>query len=179
MQKSIWAFVCSVLGMFALMLIALTPKVEAATCYAHTYRTTTITSPTCLGKGKVKKTCTKCGYSTTQDTAALGHNKKTTTKAATCTRSGSESINCTRCGKNFGVRTLSPLAHCKTIYTITKSATCKATGTKVGKCYYCGKTMNTVTIPKLSTHSWYNYKYSGNYKYQKCNVCGITRKVAR
>jgi hypothetical protein len=179
MQKSIWAFVCSVLGMFALMLIALTPKVEAATCYAHTYRTTTITSPTCLGKGKVKKTCTKCGYSTTQDTAALGHNKKTTTKAATCTRSGSESIDCTRCGKNFGVRTISPLAHCHTKTVITKSATCKSTGTQIKQCIYCGKTMSTSTIAKLTTHSWKVTRYEGNYKHQKCTVCGVTRKVLK
>ena len=179
MQKSIWAFVCSVLGMFALMLIALTPKVEAATCYAHTYRTTTITSPTCLGKGKVKKTCTKCGFSTTQETAALGHNKVTATKEPTCTTSGSKSIDCTRCRKNFGVAYIHPLYHCHTRTVITKAATCKSTGTKVGKCYYCGKTMNTVTIPKLSTHSWSTYKYSGNYKYQKCTVCAITRKVLK
>ena len=79
---------------------------------AHENMTTTVTAPTCEGKGYTTHSCT-CGYSYTSDEVnALGHSydagKETT--AATCTTNGVKTYTCAICSATK-TETINALGH--------------------------------------------------------------------
>ena len=59
-----------------------------------------VTEPTCMGKGKTLKTCTRCSHSETGDISALGHTYTgvwEVTKEPSCGQKGVESMFCQIC----------------------------------------------------------------------------------
>lgn len=63
----------------------------------HEYETTTIAEASCTECGTVRHTCTKCGYSYTEDIQPLGHDYVLYSVVATCEHGGYTSHVCSRC----------------------------------------------------------------------------------
>lgn len=68
----------------------------------HVYNETITKAPTCNEKGTKTYTCTKCGYSYTEDIPKITHNYKTEiTKEPTCTEDGTKTYTCKLCGDSY------------------------------------------------------------------------------
>jgi len=67
--------------------------------------TSVVTDPTCTDPGYTTHTC-PCGYSHTDEFAALGHLELTTIVAANCCNTGTKTVGCDRCGETLSTETL-------------------------------------------------------------------------
>ena len=60
---------------------------------------TTVTAATCKNGGSEKRVCSRCGYTETRTTSALGHNYSgAVSSAPNCVQAGTATYKCTRCG---------------------------------------------------------------------------------
>ena len=63
---------------------------------------TTVSAATCLNGGSEKRVCSRCGYSETRSTAALGHNYSgAVSSAPNCVQAGTATYKCTRCSHTY------------------------------------------------------------------------------
>ena len=67
----------------------------------HDYTSKVTTEPTCTDKGVKTFTCSVCGYSYTEEIAALGHAYEAKVTAPTCTAGGYTTHTCATCGHSY------------------------------------------------------------------------------
>ena len=121
------------------------PAPTETTACEHEYEETVSLEPTCENVGFKKTTCVKCGESTTNTMAALGHDEVIDAAVApTCTTAGlTEGKHCSRCNTVFAAQqTVVALGHVEVI-DVAKSATCTDAGLTEGK--HCSR-CNTVFV---------------------------------
>lgn len=110
-------------------------KEEKETVCSHQYATTVIKEATCTESGKLKHTCSNCGFSIPQILPTLSHIfAEEVTKEATCSEDGIITSTCTLCGQTEE-KYLAPLAHTYNLYSLTPDC-----------CTVCGQTQEGASV---------------------------------
>lgn len=74
---------------------------DPAAC-AHTFEVSVLREPTCVQKGLLAYTCSKCGLTYTAETLPDGsHDYALTGTTATCTEDGENTYTCVNCGDSY------------------------------------------------------------------------------
>ena len=111
-----------------------------------------VKTPTCMGRGSVKRACDICGYIEIKDIAANGHvwnTDYTVDKQPTCTETGSKSIHCRNCREVKDVKAIEALGHTLGDWIIDKPATVETAGSRHKECETCGAILEKEEIKKL------------------------------
>ena len=125
-----------------------TKKTESIPVIKHDYKLKDSKDATCTTAGYKTYTCSKCGDTYTDKTAALGHDfKLTETKAATCTTAGYKTYTCSRCGE-VKKQMIPKTDHTPGNWTVIKQAGLFTTGQKQQTCKICGAVLKTKIIPQ-------------------------------
>ncbi len=150
-----------------------------ATEHKHNY-TSSVTAPTCTGKGYTTYTCT-CGYSYKgNETPAKGHTYQDTVVAHTCTEKGYTEHKCQTCGHSYEDNETNATGHIISTKVI-QQATCTETGLMQNVCENKGcsytydieiearghKYETTTVTPTTETEG---------YDLHTCSVCGHSYK---
>ena len=126
------------ISLFCLLLCILfagCKKEEKETVCSHQYATTVIKEATCTESGKLKHTCSNCGFSIPQTLPTLSHIfSEEVTKEATCSEDGIITRTCTLCGQTEE-KYLAPLAHTYNLYSLTPDC-----------CTVCGQTQEGASV---------------------------------
>lgn len=85
--------------------------VDKLVCTSHQYTETERRDATCAAAGYVKKTCSLCGNTVTEEIPALAHTFADTVTEATCTTGGHTTHTCTACGYSYTDNEVGPLGH--------------------------------------------------------------------
>lgn len=109
---------------------------EAPECVDHNFKVEQ-TNATCTAAGSVKKTCTICGYVTTETIPALGHSwgEASVVTAPTCTATGTQERTCATCGAKETTE-LPALEH--DFESVVTNPTCTEAGYTTYTCADCG-----------------------------------------
>ena len=135
------------------------------------------TAPTCTETGEHTRTCSVCGYSTTETLPPIGHKfgKWTVVTNAECEKEGLESRTCANCGT---VET-QPIAALEHNYeqTVTAPPTCTTDGVATFTCSHCGKSYTEPIAAlghNLLHHPAVNASCTeaGSPEYWSCDRCG-------
>ena len=131
---------------------AAAPEVKEATeteaaCY-HDFKLEVTKPATCTEYGVETYTCSKCGYSYTQETAPKGHNYIVVTQEATCDQPGMQKAICVDCGDTFAVEGSFTPAKGHTFEEIVVEATETSDGYIHRHCIICDYEENEV-IPAI------------------------------
>jgi len=113
----------------------------------HNWNLTSSTPATCTAAGSNNYSCTRCGATTSEASAALGH--KYVSKVideATCTEDGLTKYTCSRCGNSYE-KTVEALGH-EWGEEETVEATCTEDGHRRKECERCGE-IEEETYPAL------------------------------
>ena len=111
----------------------------------------TTTTATCTEPGTTTTACRRedCGYSETEDTAALGHDwGEPETVSATCTEGGLVKKTCKRDPSHVETVTSGPLGHdWEEDFTVDVQPTCETDGSKSRHCTRCDEKTDVTVIP--------------------------------
>ena len=77
----------------------------------HDYAWTVLTQPDCENQGSRRGQCRRCGATTQETMAPLGHDHRETVTAPGCTEGGWTDHTCTRCGDSYRDSYTDPLGH--------------------------------------------------------------------
>ncbi len=156
--------------------------------HKHDLKEKAIFEATCTTEGKMEEYCTKCDYTESYETDALGHDLGDTkvVKKATCKKEGKEERICSTCG--YKEEKIIKPAHTFEEEIITE-ATCKKEGEKELICTVCGHEetkeiakLNHVFIDQecvkckaykvteITANQWYEYKQNNVIKCQNALV---------
>ena len=115
----------------------------------HDLKTTT--TATCTEPGTTTTACRRegCGYSETEDTAALGHDwGEPETVSATCTEGGLVKKTCKRDPSHVETVTSGPLGHdWEEDFTVDVPPTCETNGSKSRHCTRCDEKTDVTVVP--------------------------------
>ena len=117
----------------------------------------TTTTATCTEPGTTTTACRRegCGYSETEDTAALGHDwGEPETVSATCTEGGLVKKTCKRDPSHVETVTSGPLGHdWEEDFTVDVPPTCETDGSKSRHCTRCDEKTDVTVVPALGHDS--------------------------
>lgn len=139
-------------------------RTEYRDLLGHDYAWTVVTQPGCESQGSRRGTCTRCGATTQETMAPLGHDHVATVTAPGCTESGWTDHTCSRCGNSYRDSYTDPLGHDHEWFRMA-DPTCDSGGWDQGKCVRCGD-LDTRNVPALG-HDW-----NGT----TCRNCGAVRE---
>lgn len=152
--------------------------VQKIDALGHDYVETTV-APTCIEKGILTKTCSRCNDVVTEEIPALGHDfvkDYTVDVKATCTTDGKQSKHCSRCDEKTDEQKIPALGH-DFISKVTKEATCTADGVITKTCSRCEVT-ETEAI-KATGHKFGDWKiaaeatvFAPEQQERICETCG-------
>ena len=130
----------------------------------HDYAWTVLTEPGCTTEGLRRGECIRCGNTTTESIAPLGHDYHAQVTAPGCTEGGWTDHICNRCGDRVRDSFTDPVGH-EYEWFLMESPTCESDGWEQGKCVRCGE-IQTRSIPALG-HDWEG---------SSCSRCGAPRE---
>ena len=129
----------------------------------HDYSWTVLTEPDCTAEGLRRGECIRCGDTTTESIAPLGHDYLSQVTPPGCTEGGFSDHTCRRCGHSYRDSHTDPTGHSFEWF-LMEAPDCTTEGWEQGKCTGCGE-VQTRSVPALD-HDW-----EGN----SCLRCGQVR----
>ena len=129
----------------------------------HDYSWTVLTDPGCTAEGLRRGECIRCGDTTTESIAPLGHDYLSQVTPPGCTEGGFSDHTCRRCGHSYRDSHTDPTGHSFEWF-LMEAPDCTTEGWEQGKCTGCGE-VQTRSVPALD-HDW-----EGN----SCLRCGQVR----
>ena len=145
----------------------------------HDLKTTT--TATCTEPGTTTTACRRegCGYSETEDTAALGHDwGEPETVSATCTEGGLVKKTCKRDPSHVETVTSGPLGHdWEEDFTVDVQPTCETDGSKSRHCTRCDEKTDVTEIPAPGHDSSWTCSIDVTVEAPKCGTVVEKRKT--
>ena len=145
----------------------------------HDLKTTT--TATCTEPGTTTTACQRkgCGYSETEDTAALGHDwGEPETVSATCTEGGLVKKTCKRDPSHVETVTSGPLGHdWEEDFTVDVQPTCETDGSKSRHCTRCDEKTDVTEIPAPGHDSSWTCSIDVTVEAPKCGTVVEKRKT--
>ena len=141
----------------------------------------TTTTATCTEPGTTTTACRRegCGYSETEDTAALGHDwGEPETVSATCTEGGLVKKTCKRDPSHVETVTSGPLGHdWEEDFTVDVQPTCETDGSKSRHCTRCDEKTDVTEIPAPGHDSSWTCSIDVTVEAPKCGTAVEKRKT--
>ena len=141
----------------------------------------TTTTATCTEPGTTTTACRRegCGYSETEDTAALGHDwGEPETVSATCTEGGLVKKTCKRDPSHVETVTSGPLGHdWEEDFTVDVQPTCETDGSKSRHCTRCDEKTDVTEIPAPGHDSSWTCSIDVTVEAPKCGTVVEKRKT--
>ncbi len=141
----------------------------------------TTTTATCTEPGTTTTACRRedCGYSETEDTAALGHDwGEPETVSATCTEGGLVKKTCKRDPSHVETVTSGPLGHdWEEDFTVDVQPTCETDGSKSRHCTRCDEKTDVTVIPAPGHDSSWTCSIDVTVEAPKCGTVVEKRKT--
>ena len=141
----------------------------------------TTTTATCTEPGTTTTACRRegCGYSETEDTAALGHDwGEPETVSATCTEGGLVKKTCKRDPSHVETVTSGPLGHdWEEDFTVDVQPTCETDGSKSRHCTRCDEKTDVTEIPAPGHDSSWTCSLDVTVEAPKCGTVVEKRKT--
>ena len=141
----------------------------------------TTTTATCTEPGTTTTACQRkgCGYSETEDTAALGHDwGEPETVSATCTEGGLVKKTCKRDPSHVETVTSGPLGHdWEEDFTVDVQPTCETDGSKSRHCTRCDEKTDVTEIPAPGHDSSWTCSIDVTVEAPKCGTVVEKRKT--
>ncbi len=140
----------------------------------------TVNSPDCDDSGSQKRTCSRCGFTETQNLNPNGHDWEdhvTVDVAPTCTSEGSQSIHCKNCDQTKEQTVIPAKDHNfgEPTDEIESPATCTSDGNTI-HCYVCKDCGTVLEDPEVVPALGHTYgeweELSSGVMQRKCSVCG-------
>ena len=145
----------------------------------HDLKTTT--TATCTEPGTTTTACQRegCGYSETEDTAALGHDwGEPETVSATCTEGGLVKKTCKRDPSHVETVTSGPLGHdWEEDFTVDVQPTCETDGSKSRHCTRCDEKTDVTVVPAPGHDSSWICSLDVTVEAPKCGTVVEKRKT--
>ena len=141
----------------------------------------TTTTATCTEPGTTTTACQRkgCGYSETEDTAALGHDwGEPETVSATCTEGGLVKKTCKRDPSHVETVTSGPLGHdWEEDFTVDVQPTCETDGSKSRHCTRCDEKTDVTVVPAPGHDSSWICSLDVTVEAPKCGTVVEKRKT--
>ena len=141
----------------------------------------TTTTATCTEPGTTTTACRRegCGYSETEDTAALGHDwGEPETVSATCTEGGLVKKTCKRDPSHVETVTSGPLGHdWEEDFTVDVPPTCETDGSKSRHCTRCDEKTDVTVVPAPGHDSSWTCSIDVTVEAPKCGTVVEKRKT--
>ena len=141
----------------------------------------TTTTATCTEPGTTTTACRRegCGYSETEDTAALGHDwGEPETISATCTTPGEVKYTCKRDTSHTKIETHAALGHdWEEDFTVDVEPTCETAGSKSRHCTRCDEKTDVTVIPAPGHDSSWTCSIDVTVEAPKCGTVVEKRKT--
>ena len=141
----------------------------------------TTTTATCTEPGTTTTACQRkgCGYSETEDTAALGHDwGEPETVSATCTEGGLVKKTCKRDPSHVETVTSGPLGHdWEEDFTVDVQPTCETDGSKSRHCTRCDEKTDVTVVPAPGHDSSWTCSIDVTVEAPKCGTVVEKRKT--
>ena len=141
----------------------------------------TTTTATCTEPGTTTTACQRkgCGYSETEDTAALGHDwGEPETVSATCTEGGLVKKTCKRDPSHVETVTSGPLGHdWEEEFTVDVQPTCETDGSKSRHCTRCDEKTDVTVVPAPGHDSSWICSLDVTVEAPKCGTVVEKRKT--
>ena len=140
-----------------------------------------VNTATCTEPGTTTTACRRegCGYSETEDTAALGHDwGEPETVSATCTEGGLVKKTCKRDPSHVETVTSGPLGHdWEEDFTVDVQPTCETDGSKSRHCTRCDEKTDVTEIPAPGHDSSWTCSIDVTVEAPKCGTVVEKRKT--
>ena len=141
----------------------------------HAYTSTVTKEPGCTTRGVTTYTCSKCGNSYTEETAALGHAEVTDPAvAATCTQTGkTQGSHCSRCNEILVKQTeTQALGHTNVVDPAVAPSCTEPGKTEGSHCGRCNEVFTAQESVPATGHDWDDATCTAP---ETCLVCQATQ----